>query len=514
MSTLERPNVVIVLADDLGWGDLGCYGATRIGTPNIDRLASEGVRFEDVHSASSVCTPSRYALLTGRYCWRSPLKRRVLMGHAPALIERARPTIASVLQSAGYATAAIGKWHLGLGWRQKDGSVWSALESGDPLELQDVGIDFERGKDRGLDDGSTIDYAQPFINGPLDLGFERFFGIAGSLDMPPYAFLSQDRTVGIPDREKEVYLDEQRAGLQTEDWDERQVDLRFTSEAVKFIEERAGSMQPFFLYFATSAPHRPQVPPSFLVGSSEAGPRGDSVVFVDWMTQQLLDALDRAGKTENTLFIFTSDNGAPTIFDDGDTTIHRPNGPWRGQKGDIWEGGHREPFIVRWPGRIPAGAIRQDSFGLIDLLPSLASIVGLERPADAAPDAVDVSALLVGAQGAGHGSLVHHSMGGAFSVRSGKWKAIFSTGSGGGFSDPKGEVIGPSQPEGQLYDLSVDPWERRNVWAQNPDLVADLYTELMAIAGDPGSGLSFDAPIAGDRHGSRSDPDSAGHEAT
>lgn len=487
-----NPNIVIVLADDLGWGDLSCYGAMNIATPNLDRLALDGSRFQDVHSASAVCTPSRYALLTGRYCWRSPLKRRVLMGHAPALIEPTRPTIASVLSSVGYRTAAIGKWHLGLGWQQKDGAVWSAFEEGDPLELEDVGIDFKRGKDRGKDFGASIDYSQPFLNGPLSLGFDRFFGIAGSLDMPPYAFLSQDRTLGIPSHEKQVYLTEQRAGLQTEDWDEKEVDLSFTREAVKFIDEQADSEEPFFLYFAPSAPHRPQVPPEFLQGISDAGPRGDSVAFVDWMTGQLLDAVDRIGKTENTLFIFTSDNGAPTIFDDGDTTIHRPNGPWRGQKGDIWDGGHREPFIARWPGRIPAGRVSSDLFGLVDLLPSLATIAGIALPDDAAPDGFDVSGLLLGGDGDGARSLVHHSMGGAFSIRNGKWKAIFATGSGGGFSDPQGELTSRTHPEGQLYDISVDPVEFHNVWGDNPAVVAGLYEELMKICGDSVTGLAFD----------------------
>lgn len=490
----EQPNIVIVLADDLGWGDVGCYGATRIRTPNIDRLAAEGLRFSDVHSASAVCSPSRYALLTGRYCWRSPLKRKVLMGHAPALIESDRPTIASILRAEGYATAAIGKWHLGLGWQQRDGTVWSAFEPGDPLELEDVGIDFTSDKQGSRDTGADIDYAKPFAGGPLSLGFDRFFGIAGSLDMPPYAFLDQDRTLGIPDREKEVYLTEQRPGLQTADWDERKVDLRFTEEAVKFIETQAGAEQPFFLYFAPSAPHRPQVPPAFLEGASEAGPRGDSVAFVDWMTGQLVDALQRIGQANNTIFVFTSDNGAPTVFDDGDTTIHRPNGPWRGQKGDIWDGGHREPFIVRWPGHISAGEVRSDVFGLVDLLPSLSALAGATIDGTET-DGIDVSRLILGSAEDDRGPLVHHSMGGAFSIRQGRWKAIFATGSGGGFSTPYGEAISRSQPNGQLYDVSVDPAETSNLWDRNPAVVSELYESLMHIIRDPANGLAFDAPI-------------------
>lgn len=495
----RRPNIVVVLADDLGWGDLGCYGAERIQTPNVDRLAEEGIRFTALHSASAVCTPSRYALLTGRYCWRSPLKSGVLMGHAPALIEPGRATVGSLLASIGYRTAAIGKWHLGLGWRHKDGRVWSAFVPGDPLRLGDAGIDFQRRNDRGPDFGTTVDYTAPFTGGPIELGFDRFFGMAGSLDMPPYAFLSQDRTVGLPSREKQYYLDEQRPGLQVDGWDEHKVDLRFTSEAVAFIDAAASAGEPFFLYFAPSAPHRPQVPPAFCRGSTAAGPRGDSVAFVDWMVGQLMAALERNGLVDDTLFIFTSDNGAPTIFDDGDTTVHRPNGPWRGQKGDAWDGGHREPFVARWPGRIEAGAVCDEMFCLVDLMPTLAALAGVPPGAVHAEDGVDVSGLLVDDVDAGRPALdraiVTHSMSGAFAIHRGRWKAVFGTGSGGGFSEPYGERFSAANPYGQLYDTHTDPGETTNLWDVHPDLVEDLYQHLMDVCGDPASGLAFDVEL-------------------
>lgn len=495
-ATTTRPNVVVVLADDLGWGDLSCYGAERIQTPNIDRIADEGTRFTDLHSASAVCTPSRYGLLTGRYCWRSPLKSRVLMGHAPSLIEADRQTLGTVFQDAGYRTAAIGKWHLGLGWQQKDGGTWSAFREGDPLALEDVGIDFERGADRGRDFGATVDYAAPFSGGPTVLGFDRFFGIAGSLDMPPYAFLSQDRTVGIPKREKRTYLTEQRAGFETDDWDEHQVDLAFTREAVQFLRGAVHDSTPFLLYFAPSAPHRPQVPPPFLEGVTEAGPRGDSVAFVDWMTGQLVEELQRLGVYDDTIFIFTSDNGAPTVFDDGDTVIHRPNGPWRGQKGDIWEGGHREPFVARWPGRIPAGVVRNDRIGLVDLLPTLASLAGLPLTAGAAPDGQDVSVALLGTASVPDRPLVHHSMSGAFALRHGPWKAIFASGSGGGFSDPKGQLLDTAFANGQLYDVDADPEETANLWDVRQDVVKELYEVLKQLVEMPHNGLEFHIPLA------------------
>jgi hypothetical protein len=224
MSAPPRPNILVVLADDLGWGDLGCYGATRIPTPAIDALARAGMLFLDARAASSVCTPSRYALLTGRYPWRSPLKQGVLMGHGPALIEPERPTLAATLRRHGYRTAAVGKWHLGLGWRQRDGSVWDARRAGDPLEYQ-LGDPLASYREQGLDSGAGIDYTRPFTGGPTALGFDEFFGIAGSLDMPPYAFLEQDRTVGVPETWKTRFLPGQRPGLEAAGWDEYAVDL-------------------------------------------------------------------------------------------------------------------------------------------------------------------------------------------------------------------------------------------------------------------------------------------------
>ncbi|HVX54639.1 arylsulfatase [Nocardioides sp.] len=487
-----RPNIVVVLADDMGWGDLGCYGSS-IPTPNIDRLAAEGVRATNAHSASAVCTPSRYALMTGRYAWRGPLKSFVLMGHGPALIEPERPTLASVLKGQGYATGAFGKWHLGLGWRHTDGSVRSAFEPGAQLH-DDVETDF----------GRDIDYAAPFTGGPTELGFDRFFGIAGSLDMPPYVFLDQDRTVGIPDREKERYLTEQRPGLQVEGFDEEEVDVAFAREAVAFIERQDG---PFLCYLATSAPHRPNVPPPFIRGRSGLGDRADGVCLVDWMVGEVVGALERRGILDDTLVIVTSDNGAVVYFtDDGDLRLHRPNGDWRGQKGDLWDGGHREPFIARWPARVPAGSVIDSPLCLTDILPTAAAAAGTEAGVE---DGRDVLAVLAGdAVLDPERPLVHHSLSGRFALRAGRWKAIFSLDSGGGFSDRSishlfdgsGEPLqtppwDSAHPEGQLYDMESDPQETRNLWAEHPDVVARLYDVLRGICVDPTSGLPFDVDL-------------------
>lgn len=490
----EQPNIVLVLADDMGWGDLGCYGAA-IPTPQIDRIASDGVRATNCHSASAVCTPSRYALMTGRYAWRGPLKNFVLMGHGPALIEPTRPTLASILRGAGYTTGAFGKWHLGLGWRHRDGSVRDAFAPGASLH-DDVETDF----------GADIDYEQPFSGGPTALGFDRFFGIAGSLDMPPYAFLDQDRTVGLPDRVKPYYLTEQRPGLAVEGFDESAVDPRFVAEACSFIRTAAG---PFFAYLATSAPHRPNVPPPHIRGRSGLGDRADGVCLVDWAVGQVWNSLVDKGVQDDTIVIVTSDNGAPTIFtDDGDCTRHRPNGDWRGQKGDLWDGGHREPLVVRWPGHVPPGSTVDDPICLTDLLPTLTAAAGAPAQAE---DGVDVGEVL-----AGHTRLdadrplVHHSLGGRFALRSGRWKAIFSAGSGGGFSEPsiqdlfatgsgKAHPAPPwdnEHPDGQLYDVTDDPYERMNLWHQRPDVAARMYDQLRDICATPSSGFNFEVDLS------------------
>ncbi|HEX6499057.1 MAG TPA: arylsulfatase [Micromonosporaceae bacterium] len=501
MPQLNRPpNVVVVLADDMGWGDLGCYGS-GIPTPNIDRLAREGVRATDCHSASAVCTPSRYALMTGRYAWRGPLKNFVLMGHGPALIEPDRPTLASVLRDAGYTTGAFGKWHLGLGWRHTDGSVRDAFAPGARLH-DDVETDF----------GRDIDYTAPVTGGPLALGFDRFFGIAGSLDMPPYAFIDQDRTVGVPSKEKERYLTEQRPGLQVDGWDESEVDVRFVTEACAWLRQ---TTEPFLCYLAMSAPHRPNVPPPFIRGRSGLGDRADGVCLVDWAVGQLRATLDELGVTDQTLFIVTSDNGAPMVFtDDGDIRLHRPNGDWRGQKGDLWDGGHREPFVARWPGHLPAGSAVDAPICLTDVLPTVASAVGAVLPEGAAEDGRDVLAVLAGAKpGDPDRPIVHHSLGGRFGLRRGRWKAIFSAGSGGGFSEPtitslfatgsgKAHAAPPwdaEHPAGQLYDVYADPYETKNLWDQEPGVVASMYATLRGICRDESSGLPFDVLLGSDQ---------------
>ena len=450
------PNIIYIMADDMGYGDLGCYGATKIPTPNIDHIAKEGVRMTDAHSSSAVCTPSRYSVLTGRYCWRSRLKRWVLWGFEPPLIEPQRLTVASLLRSKGYATAAIGKWHLGLQWTTKDGQ--------DPLP-----------------DGTNVDYSVPLEGGPTVLGFDTGFVITGSLDMAPYCFIEDDKTVGIPSVEKDPYHPQQRKGLMAPGWQDDQVDATFAHKAVEFIDGQAKERpdQPFFLYLTPSAPHRPCVPPAFMQGKSQAGQRGDMVAMVDWMVGQVDEALRRNGIVDNTLIIITSDNGARATNYDGQDYGHKSCGNLRGQKADIWDGGHREPLVIRWPGRVQAATECGELVCLADLMATCAEIVGYDLPAEAAPDSYSIlPALLDETAGAPiRDALVHHSGGGMFSIRQGDWKLILGLGSGG-FSEPRFEFPQPGGPLGQLYNMRDDLQEAGDLWRQHPEIVERLSSIL------------------------------------
>ncbi len=342
---MHKPNIIYIMADDMGYGDLGCYGATKIPTPHMDRIAAEGVRLTDAHSSSAVCTPSRYAVLTGRYAWRGGLKRWVLGGYGTPLIEPERLTVASLLKAGRLPHRGRRQVACGAGLAaQRRAATRPIIDFGNPAWSVD---------------GFDIDHSAPIGNGPTTLGFDSYFGIAGSLDMPPYCFIENDHTVGIPDREKEVYYNQQRKGMQTPDWQDDQVDITLAAKAVEFIEAASAAEDdaPFFLYLTPASPHRPcDVRPDFVVGASDAGDRGDMVVLFDWVVGQVLDALDRTGQADNTLIIVTSDNGGRLTCADGETYGHASNGSLRGQKADIWDGGHREPFVARWPQRIPAGS--------------------------------------------------------------------------------------------------------------------------------------------------------------
>lgn len=447
---LDRPNIVIILADDLGYGDLECYNPeSRIPTPHLNKLAAESIRFTDAHSPSSVCTPTRYGLLTGRYAWRTQLKKGVLWGYSPCLIEEGRPTIASFLKHQGYATAGFGKWHLGLGAAEK------------------------------------TDYAKPLKPGPSTLGFDYFFGIPASLDMDPYLFFKNDRPVEMPTSTTAASKMRRhggkgfwRAGDIAPSF--RHVDVlpEVTRESVAFIEGRATKDDPFFLYCALPAPHTPWLPLEQFAGVSEAGVYGDFVAQVDSSIGEILAALQRTGLRSNTLVIVTSDNGAHWLEGDRKEYAHEANGRWRGQKADIWEGGHRVPFLVSWPDKIKQSATCEQPICLTDLFATIGGLLKLPIPDDAAEDSFDFSlALSNPAKPLPRPGIIHHSADGMFAIRHGSWKLIEGLGSGG-FTAPRRIPAGEGDPTGQLYNLEEDPGEENNQYDQSPEVVSKLAALL------------------------------------
>jgi arylsulfatase A-like enzyme len=446
----NRPNIVFILADDLGYGDLSCYNReSKIPTPHCDRLASEGIRFTDAHSPSAVCTPTRYGLLTGRYSWRTPLKRGVLQGYDPLLIEADRVTVASLLKQYGYATAAFGKWHLGLG------------------------------------DKKPTDYDRPFAEGPNTVGFDDFFGIPSSLDFPPYVFVENDRAVERPTAtiaaskmRREGGGGFWRAGGIAPSFKHEDVLPAISDKAVAFVRKQS-SEKPFFVYLALSSPHTPWMPTAEFRGKSQAGYYGDFVVQTDAAIGRVLAALAERGLADNTLVILTSDNGAHWLASDIEQYGHRANGALRGQKADLWEGGHRVPFLVRWPGRIKPGTTGDETICHTDLLRTVAAIVGFSLPEHAGEDSYNILPALLGKRTERpiREATVHQSGDGTLAIRKGPWKLCTALGSHG-FSEPRTVEPKPGQPGGQLYHLADDPAEARNLWTEKPEIVAQLTALL------------------------------------
>lgn len=470
----KRPNILYVLSDDLGYGDVSCLNPqSRIQTPRMDALAAQGRVFTDAHSNSAVCTPTRYGVLTGRYAWRGRLKKGVLWGYSPPLIEPGRVTVPSFLQGQGYRTACVGKWHLGLGW------AWPADKTpSDGMVTEEPGID----------------YSQALDGGAHTVGFDESFVLPASLDMPPYCYVHNGRVAQTPvaqssDSPRPPFW---RKGAQSPGFEHENCLLELTRRAEAFIDHHAleNSEQPFFLYFATPSPHTPHAPRRPFQGSSEAGPYGDLVVEHDWSIGVLLDALERNGMAEDTLVVVTSDNGAHMRGDDFDFERqygHRSNHIYRGQKSDCWDGGHRVPFITRWPGQIPAGTQCHDSICLTDLLATAAELCGAKLPEGAGEDSVNMLPLLCGeTREEPRPPIVHHSIDGAFAIRQGHWKLILCRGSGG-WSLREGET--PGHPRQQLYDMQADPEEQHNLIEAHPDIVAQLRQALNGICGESGAPL-------------------------
>ena len=446
----SKPNIVYILADDMGYGDVSCLNAqSKIRTENLDKISRGGMIFKDAHSSSAVCTPSRYSILTGRYNWRSRLKQGVLLGYDAPLIEAGRMTVASFLRSNGYKTACVGKWHLG----------WSWAKNGRAEE--------------------DVDFSRPIKDGPTSFGFDYFYGISASLDMPPYVYVENNTATAVPDRvipenKGKGYW---REGVIAPDFKHAEVLPKLAEKAVRFIDASAGGQEPFFLYFALPAPHTPILPAPAFAGKSGTNEYGDFCLQVDHVAGQIAEALERNHIAENTILVFTADNGCSPSADMEELALkgHRPSHIFRGHKADIYEGGHRIPLIVRWPREIAAGSESGETVCLADLMATCAELLGVRLPDNAGEDSIsNLSAWHGRSTGATlREATVHHSIDGSFSIRQGRWKLELCPGSGG-WSYPRPGKECDNLPPIQLYDLEADPGEKRNVFSENPGVVARL----------------------------------------
>jgi len=478
MYCADRPNIIFILADDMGYGDYSLAGGLAH-TPNIDRLANEGMQFKDAHTSSSVCTPTRYSIITGRYNWRSPLKKGVTYGLDDPIIPANRITIARYLKDNGYHTGLVGKWHLGLGWQKlPEGKI------NKPANPEALKEDKNNKKEPNLVSlGFDIDYSKPVSGGPLALGFDESFLIPASLDMFPYVYLRNDKPTQLATHLKAFH----RLGAAGADFEAENCLGDFAHEARAYIQNQIKKEQPFFLYLPLTSPHTPIVPSKKWQGKSSLGPYGDFLMETDWVVGEVMQQLLDSGIDQNTLVVFTADNGCspaagiPALIEKG----HTPNAQWRGHKADVFEGGHRVPFIVRWPEVVKAKTTCDTLICSMDFFATAADVIGtLKRvPENAAEDSFSFLNCLKGQTNDTRPFLIHHSITGQFALRKGKWKLNFCPGSGG-WSDPKPNVAikDSSLPGIQLYNLEADPKEKTNLQAQYPELAREMAEELyMAI---------------------------------
>ncbi len=476
---MSLPNVLLILCDDLGYGDVKCLNPDgKIATPNMDRLARAGMIFTDAHTSSAVCSPTRYGLMTGRYNWRTKLQSHVLGGLSPRLIEPERMTIASMLKQLGYHTACVGKWHLGMNWVKLPGK-----------EVTELAIE-------PREQVFNVDYSQPIKNGPNSVGFDEYFGISASLDMVPYTYIENDRVAALPteDREFELMLGRgkqvTRLGPAAAGFDVANVLPDLTKKAIEIIDRRAADakqqQKPFFLYLPFASPHTPIHPSPEWRGKSGLNAYADFVMQQDFAIGQLLDTLDRNGLTDNTLVIFTSDNGCSpqAKFDELLAKGHSPGHVFRGHKADIYEGGHRVPFLVRWPGRVKPGSTTDQVVCLIDVMSTVAEIVGAKLPDNAAEDSISFLPILIGQAGrSARTTLVSHSINGSFAIREESWKLCLCRGSGG-WSSPRPGMNDANLPPNQLFDLKADIGEKTNLQDTHPETVERLTKLLEKYVAD------------------------------
>lgn len=464
----EKPNIILILADDLGYGDVSCMDPrSRIHTKNIDRLAEDGMKLTDCHSSSALCTPSRYALLTGRYNWRSRLKFSVLPGQSFHLIEEGRETIPSLLKKQGYRTAAVGKWHLGMDWQTKGEYTLPAgyIGKNSDTELIMDGIDFDA----------------PIKNGPNAVGFDYFYGMPASLDQPPFIHLENDRAITKPTHMIGVKKLHRRDPSQQFDveygpaedgFDPRKIVPEMDQKVLDLVGEYADSKEPFFIYYPTPAVHGPLVPSEEYIGSSGLNAYADFVLQVDGFVGRLDTLLEDKGIKDDTIVIFTSDNGCSPVanFPELIAKGHNPNSIFRGEKGEIWEGGHRIPFVVRWPGHIEPSSQSAALTCLVDLFATFADITGASYSDDAGEDSVSLLPIWCGGQDEVREDLIHHSRGGRYSIRRGNWKMEFCPSGGELKPSPDDEALPPYQ----LYNMAGDITERYNLYGTQPEIEQQL----------------------------------------
>lgn len=492
----KQPNVILMFVDDLGIGDVSAFNPeAQFKTRNIDRLAARGMRFEDSHATSALCTPSRYGLLTGRYNWRSRLKSSVLPGDSEALIEKGRRTLAHLFQDQGYRTAAVGKWHLGLDWALKPEKDYKAYHV-DPSQYQDP--KYQKGRKHRFGNGSydppvrgtDIDYSKPISYGPNQLGFDYFFGTPASTDQGPFVYVENDRVVDPPtmltgtevlDRWSATMQRSWELGVTSPEVSPYQIPVDMQNKVMELLEDFTQEEKPFFLYYPCHLVHGALLPREEFEGTSGVGIYGDFVLQLDSYVGEIIDFLDKKGIFDDTVFIFTSDNGVSGVADLEHLRNlgHDSSAGYRGHKMYIWEGGHREPTIVSYPQMIEAGSVSSQMVCHADFYRSFADFFGVSLEDTEAEDSVSNVKLWAGEDEPVREDMVHSSGSGGLSIRQGKWKLIFVEGGGAVPLDWENEaslrtIFRPTE----LYNLEEDWQEQNNVINDHPDRVQELQALL------------------------------------
>jgi arylsulfatase A len=497
---VKQPNIVYILADDLGFGDVACFNRerSRIPTPNLDRLAKEGMVFTDAHASSSICTPSRYAILTGRYNWRSPLQRGIVWVYGEPLIAPDRLTVAGFLRQQGYHTACIGKWHLGWNWPMSEARKQQEIALGGYGKNLVATVSEEHRA------GWREMYSKPISGGPTARGFDHYFGVDVP-NWPPYCWIENDRTVGIPSEplplEKLVPLQADQQGPAMPGWQLEKLLPTLAEHSCQYIAKRAAAREPFFLYLPLTSPHTPLAVNEEWRGKSGLNLYADLVMETDANVGRVLQALEDNGVADNTLVIFTSDNGCAHYVGAAELEAkgHFPSAQFRGYKSDAWDGGHRVPFIARWPKQIRAGTACSQLTCLTDLMATCADVLGVQVPENAGEDSVSLLPLLRGVDQPIRQHVISHSIDGKFAIRDGRWKLMLCPGSGGWAHLQDPEAVKAGLPPVQLYDMKADPGETNNLQAKEPGrvkaMVAKLRELVAAGRSTPGPKQTNDVPV-------------------